>query len=142
MNGSASGQLVTFIALLSHSIFFPAREATFPSSTISVSGPAYPKWLPVALPVLHAWIHSAWWPSEFGIVGSGGLYSAKSFSGSSLYRSPYEPARYSLPFSPISSEPLSEDESRQCAPMGRSRRDQVPAALIFDLRFNPGALVQ
>src|SRR5438132_165429 len=132
MNGSASGQLVTFIALLSHSIFFPTREATLPSSTISVSGPAYPKWLPVALPVLHAWIHSAWWPGEFGIVGSGGLYPAKSFSGSSLYRSPYEPARYSLPFSPISSEPL----STTTCPSNRSLGGFLPPS--YQVNFTGG----
>ena len=36
-NRCASGALVTAIFSASHSIFFPARMATFPSSTISVS---------------------------------------------------------------------------------------------------------
>lgn len=37
---SASGQFRACLAVLSQRIFRPARKATFPSSTISVSGPA------------------------------------------------------------------------------------------------------
>ena len=42
-HASASGQFFARIAVASHSSFRPARQATFPSNTVSVSSAAYPK---------------------------------------------------------------------------------------------------
>src|SRR5262245_44869275 len=52
-------------AFASQVIGLPSRYDTTPSSTASVSAPAYSKLHVVAPPFLHACTHSLWWPADF-----------------------------------------------------------------------------
>ena len=73
MRQSASGAFRAFMPGPSHSIFFPNRMARFPSSTVSVNGPASVKFDRAAGPPRQASIHSASSSGTRGIVRGGSV---------------------------------------------------------------------
>ena len=90
MKWSASGQFLAFMASASHSIGLPALSATTPSSTVSVSRPAYWKF-DIGLSGLSSFMastHSPKWFLVLGRVGSGFLTSLNWSRGSSTCSAP------------------------------------------------------